>query len=163
MRKSISARLLAASALPALVLGGCSSTGGGPELAPASFVAMQEGPGEEYVIGPLDELTIHVWRNDELNDPPSARPADFPEEHRMQSRITELDPPNRVVLVGSGSGVSAVDTIEFARTATGTTVDYTADIRLEGVRRLVQPLLLAALNVDPPEGSAGLAGLFVFG
>jgi squalene-associated FAD-dependent desaturase len=25
-------------------------------------------------------------------------------------------------------------------------------------RRLVQPLLLAALNVDPPEGSAGLAG-----
>src|SRR4029077_10808869 len=24
--------------------------------------------------------------------------------------------------------------------------------------RLVQPLLLAALNVDPPEGSAGLAG-----
>lgn len=27
---------------------------------------MQEGPGEEYVIGPLDELTIHVWRNPEL-------------------------------------------------------------------------------------------------
>src|SRR6201999_3082456 len=25
-------------------------------------------------------------------------------------------------------------------------------------QRLVQPLLLAALNVDPPEGSAGLAG-----
>ena len=28
-------------------------------------------------------------------------------------------------------------------------------------RRLVQPLLLAALNVDPPEGSAGLAGAIV--
>jgi squalene-associated FAD-dependent desaturase len=28
-------------------------------------------------------------------------------------------------------------------------------------RRLVQPLLLAALNVDPPEGSAGLAGAVV--
>ena len=27
--------------------------------------------------------------------------------------------------------------------------------------RLVQPLLLAALNVDPPEGSAGLAGAIV--
>src|SRR5205814_4911897 len=27
--------------------------------------------------------------------------------------------------------------------------------------RLVQPLLLAALNVDPPEGSAGLAGAVV--
>src|ERR1700759_5114051 len=33
-------------------------------------------------------------------------------------------------------------------------------IRCEGTlyQRLVQPLLLAALNVDPPEGSAGLAG-----
>ena len=28
-------------------------------------------------------------------------------------------------------------------------------------QRLVQPLLLAALNVDPPEGSAGLAGAMV--
>src|SRR6202012_3971006 len=27
--------------------------------------------------------------------------------------------------------------------------------------RLVQPLLLAALNVDPPKGSAGLAGAIV--
>src|SRR5215470_15398762 len=36
-------------------------------------------------------------------------------------------------------------------------------IRCEGTlyNRLVQPLLLAALNVDPPEGSAGLAGAVV--
>jgi squalene-associated FAD-dependent desaturase len=36
-------------------------------------------------------------------------------------------------------------------------------IRCEGrlYQRLVQPLLLAALNVDPPEGSAGLAGTVV--
>ena len=36
-------------------------------------------------------------------------------------------------------------------------------IRCEGqlYQRLVQPLLLAALNVDPPEGSAGLAGAIV--
>jgi squalene-associated FAD-dependent desaturase len=36
-------------------------------------------------------------------------------------------------------------------------------IKCEGVLydRLVQPLLLAALNVDPPEGSAGLAGAIV--
>ena len=38
-----------------------------------------------------------VWRNDELNDPPSKRPADFPEEHRMQSRIIEADPPRKLV------------------------------------------------------------------
>ena len=36
-------------------------------------------------------------------------------------------------------------------------------IPCEGIlyQRLVQPLLLAALNVDPPEGSAGLAGAIV--
>jgi squalene-associated FAD-dependent desaturase len=36
-------------------------------------------------------------------------------------------------------------------------------IRCDGTlyQRLVQPLLLAALNVDPPEGSAGLAGAVV--
>ncbi len=36
-------------------------------------------------------------------------------------------------------------------------------IRCQGTlyQRLVQPLLLAALNVDPPEGSAGLAGAVV--
>jgi squalene-associated FAD-dependent desaturase len=36
-------------------------------------------------------------------------------------------------------------------------------IRCEGTlyRRLVQPLLLAALNVDPPQGAAGLAGAIV--
>jgi len=48
-----------------LMLAGCAN-GGNTELPPATFVAMQEGPGEEYVIGPLDQLTIHVWRNPEL-------------------------------------------------------------------------------------------------
>ncbi len=61
--------LLASSAIYsiplALALTGCAA-GGGTQLPPASFVAMQEGPGEEYIIGPLDELTIHVWRNPEL-------------------------------------------------------------------------------------------------
>ena len=37
-----------------------------------------------------------VWRNDELTDPPGQRPEGFGEEHRMQSRITELDPPRRL-------------------------------------------------------------------
>lgn len=62
MRLSRIVPLLAAGTMT--VLSGCASTG--PELPPATFVAMQEGPGEDYVIGPLDELTIHVWRNPEL-------------------------------------------------------------------------------------------------
>jgi uncharacterized protein YndB with AHSA1/START domain len=45
-----------------------------------------------------------VWRNDELTDPPGARPDGFGGEHRMQSRITELDPPRRIAFTWNGSG-----------------------------------------------------------
>ena len=63
-------------AMPALLLAGCSGGGTAPsaQLPPASFVASQEGPGEEYVIGPLDELTIFVWRNPELGAKVQVRP-----------------------------------------------------------------------------------------
>jgi polysaccharide biosynthesis/export protein len=59
-------KALTLSLIGALALAGCTA-GGGSQLPPASFVAMQEGPGEDYVIGPLDELTINVWRNPELS------------------------------------------------------------------------------------------------
>ena len=55
-------RLLASTAMLSVLLGGCAGGGGGAQLPPASFVALQEGPGEEYVIGPLDDLTIFVWQ-----------------------------------------------------------------------------------------------------
>ena len=42
--------------------------------APASFVQPNEGPGEEYIIGPLDQLTIFVWRNPELGAKVQVRP-----------------------------------------------------------------------------------------
>ncbi|MDE2411969.1 MAG: polysaccharide export protein [Sphingomonadales bacterium] len=67
-------RLLAGSAMASMALGGCAGSAKGPQLPPASFVAMQEGPGEEYVIGPLDELTIFVWRNPELGAKVQVRP-----------------------------------------------------------------------------------------
>ena len=73
MRKTSIARISLACAVGAVALGGCASNTG-PQLQPARFVAMQEGPGEEYVIGPLDELTIHVWRNDELGAQVQVRP-----------------------------------------------------------------------------------------
>lgn len=37
-----------------------------------------------------------VWRNDELTDPPGHRPDGFGAEHRMEGRITDLDPPHRL-------------------------------------------------------------------
>ena len=56
-------------------LSGCASgSASGPELPPASFVSTAEGPGEEYVIGPLDELTVFVWRNPELGAKVQVRP-----------------------------------------------------------------------------------------
>lgn len=45
-----------------------------------------------------------VWRNDELTDPPGARPAGFPPEHSMQSRITALDPPRLLAIAWAGTG-----------------------------------------------------------
>lgn len=61
-------------------------------------------------------------------------------------------------------GTSAADYVGLAPlvwAATGKRIGDT--IRCDGplYRRLVEPLLLAALNIDPPNGSAGLAGAIV--
>ncbi|UZW55754.1 polysaccharide export protein [Sphingobium sp. JS3065] len=70
---SVSRALIGVS-LPAVALSGCASGGSAPKLPPASFVSTQEGPGEEYVIGPLDDLTIFVWRNPDLGAKVQVRP-----------------------------------------------------------------------------------------
>ena len=57
----------------------------------------------------------------------------------MDYEITTFEPSRRVVLTGSGSGVAAVDDIRFEATPIGTRIDYTADIRLRGPRRLLAP------------------------
>ena len=60
--------------LMAVPLGGCAVSSSNTQLPPASFVATEEKPGEEYVIGPLDSLTIFVWRNPELGSTVQVRP-----------------------------------------------------------------------------------------
>ncbi|MEQ9662539.1 MAG: polysaccharide export protein [Parasphingopyxis sp.] len=65
MRNFTKSKSLLFLGLSATALSGCMS-GGGQELPPASFVSSNQGPGEDYVIGPLDKLTIFVWRNPEL-------------------------------------------------------------------------------------------------
>jgi uncharacterized protein YndB with AHSA1/START domain len=58
----------------------------------------------EMKVGTPFEL---VWRNDELTNPPGQRPAGFSAEHRMQSRVVELDPPRKLVIAwGAGGDVS---------------------------------------------------------
>jgi uncharacterized protein YndB with AHSA1/START domain len=39
-----------------------------------------------------------VWRNDELTDPPGARPDGMSAENRMVCRILEVDPPRRLFI-----------------------------------------------------------------
>ena len=51
--------------LAALALAGCAA--GGKELPTANYSSTAIAPSEEYTIGPLDEITIHVWRNPELS------------------------------------------------------------------------------------------------
>ncbi len=75
MHNARMAHLIAAGSIVALAAGGCATRGTtGTELPPASFVQQDEGPGEEYIIGPLDELTIFVWRNPELGAKVQVRP-----------------------------------------------------------------------------------------
>ncbi len=50
-----------------------------------------------------------VWRNDRLTDPIGARPEGMDAEHRMQGRITELDPPRRIAFTWSGTGDVSID------------------------------------------------------
>lgn len=57
----------------ALALGGCSSTPS-DRLPSAQFVSPAEGPGPDYIIGPLDSLSIFVWRNPELSTSVTVRP-----------------------------------------------------------------------------------------
>jgi carbon monoxide dehydrogenase subunit G len=73
----------------------------------------------------------------------------------MTYRIVELEPARRVVLRGEGSGVSAVDDIRFEARGGRTHIDYVADIRLTGLRRLVAPFAggtLARIARDARDG-----------
>ncbi|WP_165856128.1 SRPBCC family protein [Marinobacter sp. JSM 1782161] len=52
----------------------------------------------------VGEAFEFVWRNDELTDPPGRRPDGYGEEHRMLSRITELEPPRRLAIEWGRTG-----------------------------------------------------------
>jgi polysaccharide biosynthesis/export protein len=85
--------------LAALALSGCAGgRSSGPQLPAADFVQPSEGPGEEYVIGPLDQLTIFVWRNPELGAKVQVRPdgrittpliADMPAVGKTASQLSD--------------------------------------------------------------------------
>jgi len=74
----------------------------------------------------------------------------------MTYRVATLERPRRVVLVGTGSGVDAVDEIVFEPSGTGTRIRYTADIKLTGLLRLAQPFLSGAFERIGRDAAGGM-------
>jgi polysaccharide export outer membrane protein len=75
MRGSVTFKLVLIAALGSVALTGCASTGrSGKTLPPATFLSEESAPGEDYMIGALDELTVFVWRNPELGAKVQVRP-----------------------------------------------------------------------------------------
>jgi uncharacterized protein YndB with AHSA1/START domain len=60
----------------------------------------------EMKVGSSCEL---VWRNDELTNPPGQRPAGYSAEHRMPTKILELDPPRHIVFTFGTNGDVSID------------------------------------------------------
>lgn len=74
----------------------------------------------------------------------------------MTYEVTGWDPPNRVVLKGEGSTVTAVDDIRFEAVPSGTRIRYSADLRLKGLLKLAEPLLGKRFDKT---GKAAMAGM----
>jgi polysaccharide export outer membrane protein len=148
MRTKKPVSLLLASASLAVGLSGCGAGAAGPQLEPARFVAMQEGPGEEYVIGPLDKLTIHVWRNDELGAEVQVRPdgrittplvADMPAVGKTPTMLAEdirlqlsqyIEEPLVTVIVNEFAGTFSQQVRIVGATEQPASIPYRANMTL---------------------------------
>jgi polysaccharide biosynthesis/export protein len=73
MAKFMKSKVVLATILGASMLAGCAGGSGGGQL-PMAPTQSQQGPSDEYLIGPRDELTIFVWRNPELGAKVQVRP-----------------------------------------------------------------------------------------
>jgi polysaccharide biosynthesis/export protein len=73
MNGSLKKKALLALGVSSMAISGCSSMGGS-DLPPAPSIPYQQQASEEYVIGPLDKITIFVWRNQELGGTVQVRP-----------------------------------------------------------------------------------------
>ncbi|WP_332812627.1 XrtA/PEP-CTERM system exopolysaccharide export protein [Sphingomonas sp.] len=75
MRGSVTFKLVLIAAIGSFGLTGCASTArSGKMLPPATYLSEESAPGEDYMIGALDELTVFVWRNPELGAKVQVRP-----------------------------------------------------------------------------------------
>ncbi|HEY6629517.1 MAG TPA: SRPBCC family protein [Acidimicrobiia bacterium] len=59
----------------------------------------------------------------------------------MTYEVTVYEPPKRVVLVGTGDTVGAIDEIRFSSQNGRTIIDYTADIEFRNFIRFLTPFM----------------------
>ncbi|MGA8040687.1 MAG: SRPBCC family protein [Acidimicrobiia bacterium] len=64
----------------------------------------------------------------------------------MTYEINRLDPGERVVLIGKGEKLDAIDEISFSDEGDSTLIDYTADINLHNFMRYLGPLIAPAMR-----------------
>ena len=73
MAYSLKNKAIFALGVSSLAISGCSGLGGSG-LPSAPSIPMQQQASEEYIIGPLDQIQIFVWRNPELGGTVQVRP-----------------------------------------------------------------------------------------
>jgi polysaccharide biosynthesis/export protein len=73
MGLSLKNKTMLALGVSSMAITGCSSMGGSG-LPAAPSIPYQQQASEEYIIGPLDQIQIFVWRNPELGGTVQVRP-----------------------------------------------------------------------------------------
>lgn len=148
MRNTFKKRVILTLGVCAVALTGCAGNSAGPQLPAATAVSMQEGPSEEYLIGPLDQLTIFVWRNPELGAKVQVRPdgrittpliADMPAVGKTSSMLAQdiklqlsqyINDPIVSVIVNSFAGISSQQIRVIGATEKPASIPYVANMTL---------------------------------
>ncbi|KQR81426.1 polysaccharide export protein [Sphingomonas sp. Leaf343] len=132
-----------------MMLAACAGAGGSrPELPAAGYVASRETPSEEYVIGPLDQLSVFVWRNPELSAKVQVRPdgrittplvSDMPAVGKTPSQLSDdmkkaltayINAPIVSVIVENFSGTYSQQVRVVGATEKPASIPYRANMTL---------------------------------
>ena len=149
MRASHPSKLLLALGAGGLALSGCAGTKStGNVLPPASFVGSDDIASEKYVIGPLDNLNIFVWRNPDLSTKIQVRPdgmintpliTDLTAAGKTPAQLADdirlvltkyIDDPRVSVMVDSFSGTFAQQVRIVGATEKPASLPYRANMTL---------------------------------
>lgn len=138
-------RRCVASVALAVLMTACASHG---ELPSAMFVSPNEGPGPDYIIGPLDSVNIFVWRNQEVSSNVTVRPdgrisvpliEDLPATGRTPTQLARdieeklsvyIRNPIVTVIVGGFNGPFAQQVRVVGEAAAPAAIPYRANMTL---------------------------------